>query len=270
MNYISDVLYQNSKKSACSFIPFITVGYPSVDLTLEAMDILDQEGADLIELGIPYSDALADGPLIQEASKVAIQNGVNVDKIMELLDTIHLKISTPIIIFTYYNPILVKGIKNFVAKISQLGVKGLVIPDLPFEEADYMISICKASKIELILFISPTSSIDRISDIINKSPGCLYLVSSTGVTGIRDSIDENINYLSTKVILNSSKMVMLGFGISNPDQVKNVIQSQLNINGVVVGSAFTKIFSTYLNDPKVDLMDSIRTFCRKMKAATLH
>nr|YP_009395531.1 Tryptophan synthase alpha subunit [Vertebrata isogona]ARW64527.1 Tryptophan synthase alpha subunit [Vertebrata isogona] len=269
MNYISDVLYQNSKKSACSFIPFITVGYPSIDLTLEVIDILDQEGADLIELGIPYSDALADGPLIQEASKVAIKNGVNIDKIIEVLHQVQLKITTPIIIFTYYNPILVRGIKNFIAKISQLGVKGLIIPDLPLEEADYIINICKIYQIELILFISPTSSINRISDIVNKSPGCLYLVSSTGVTGIRDSMDKNINYLSSKIMIKASKMVMLGFGISNPDQVKSVIQSTLNINGVVVGSAFTKIFSNYLSDPTLDLTGSVRTFCRIMKAATL-
>nr|YP_009396552.1 Tryptophan synthase alpha subunit [Vertebrata australis]ARW65738.1 Tryptophan synthase alpha subunit [Vertebrata australis] len=269
MNYISNVLYQNFKKSACSFIPFITAGYPSIDLTLQTLYILDKEGADLIELGIPYSDALADGPLIQEASKVAIKNGVNIDKIIEILDEIYLKINTPIIIFTYYNPILVKGIKNFIAQISQFGVKGLVIPDLPLEESDYLISICQLYQIELILFISPTSSSERISDILDKSPGCIYLVSSTGVTGMRDSIDKNIDYISSELILNSSKMLMLGFGISNPDQIKHIIQSKPNINGIVVGSAFTKILSNYLIDSKMLLMDSIRSFCRKMKSATL-
>nr|YP_009122258.1 tryptophan synthase alpha chain [Vertebrata lanosa]AJH66016.1 tryptophan synthase alpha chain [Vertebrata lanosa] len=269
MNYISNVLSQNSKKSACSLIPFITAGYPNIDLTLQAIYILDQEGADLIELGIPYSDALADGPLIQEASKVAIKNGVNIDKVIEILDKIYLKINTPVIIFTYYNPILVKGIKRFIAIISKLGVRGLIIPDLPLEESDYMSTVCQIYRIELILFISPTSSSDRISSIVDKSPGCLYLVSSTGVTGIRDSIDMNINYASKQIMMKSSKMIMLGFGVSNPDQVKKIMQSQVGINGIVVGSAFTKIFSGYMSDPTIDLMGSIKTFCRRMKFATL-
>nr|YP_009394492.1 Tryptophan synthase alpha subunit [Vertebrata thuyoides]ARW63054.1 Tryptophan synthase alpha subunit [Vertebrata thuyoides] len=268
MNYISNILYQNSKKSVCSFIPFLTAGYPSVDLTVKSLYVLDQEGADSIELGIPYSDALADGPLIQEASKVAINNGVNVDTIIKILDQIYLKIHTPIIIFTYYNPILVKGVNNFIATISKLGVKGLVIPDLPFEEADYIIYVCHIYKIELILFISPTSSRNRIINIIDKSPGCLYLVSSTGVTGIRDSMDENINYVSNQIVQNSDKMVMIGFGISNPEQVKNIIQSPLNVNGIVVGSAFTKIFTSYCNDTTINLIDSVRSFCREMKSAT--
>lgn len=269
MNYISNVLSENNEKSVYSFIPFITAGYPNIDLTIQAITQLDKEGADIIELGIPYSDALADGVLIQEASKVAIQNGVNIDKVMDILKIINNKVKTPIVLFTYYNPVLVKGIDSFIDDITLLNVKGLIIPDLPLEEADYVINLCKSRKLELILFISPTSSSKRISSIIAKAPGCLYLVSSTGVTGIRDSIDDNILHITNNILLDSNKMIMLGFGISTPSQIRNIMSSKLNVNGIVSGSAFTRIFSNYTDDESCDVIRDLGRFCRLMKSATL-
>ena len=168
MNYISSVLQKNCINSVCSFIPFITAGYPSINLTLEALIELDKQGADAIELGIPYSDALADGPLIQEASKCAIENGFNIQSIFDILRKVNNKITAPIIIFTYYNPILVTGLRSFIREIASLGVKGLIIPDLPLEESDYIIYLCESNEIELILFISPTSCRERILNIIKK------------------------------------------------------------------------------------------------------
>lgn len=268
MNYISNILQKNYTKSVCSFIPFITAGYPSVDLTLEALLELDKQGADAIELGIPYSDALADGPLIQEASRHAIRSGVNIQSVFDILDKICTRIKTPIIIFTYYNPILVKGLKSFISEIANLGVRGLIVPDLPLEESDYVIHLCKYHQIELILFISPTSSKKRIGQIVEKSPGCLYLVSSTGVTGIRDKLDENIYSISDEVLKQSTKMTILGFGIANPDSVYRIVKSNSCINGIVVGSAFTKIFSTYIYNNNENVIHDIGYFCHEMKSAT--
>nr|YP_009395327.1 Tryptophan synthase alpha subunit [Polysiphonia infestans]ARW64307.1 Tryptophan synthase alpha subunit [Polysiphonia infestans] len=268
MNHISNVLAENHKRSSYSFIPFITAGYPSIDFTLKALIELDKRGADVIELGVPYSDALADGDLIQEASKVAIKNGVNLSTITMILKKIYLKINTPIIIFTYYNPILVKGINSFICEISSLNVKGIIIPDLPLEEADYVIALCKSKQIELILFVSPTSSDSRICDIVKKSPGCLYLVSSTGLTGMRESLDNSINQISNKISSKGNKMIMLGFGIASPEQVRIIIESNKSINGIVVGSAFTQILSNYKNDKNCYLVRKVGEFCLKMKSAT--
>nr|QVQ56694.1 Tryptophan synthase alpha subunit [Erythrocystis saccata] len=268
MNDISKVLQKNYKKSVCSFIPFITAGYPNINLTLKIIKELDHQGADAIELGVPYSDALADGNLIQEASKVAINNGVSLDKVLFILKKIHSQINAPIIIFSYYNPILARGVKSFITDIACFNVKGLIIPDLPLEEADYIIHLCQLSKIELIFFISPTSSNNRINKIIKKSPGCLYLVSSTGVTGIRDSIDTNISEISDRILVYSNKMVMLGFGISKPDHINSIIKSNKNIHGIVVGSAFTKILSNHVNNENIDIVKEIGCFCSQMKSAT--
>ncbi len=269
MNQISSILNNNYQQSVCSLIPFITAGYPNIELTLEAILELDRQGADAIELGVPYSDALADGPLIQEASKVSIQNGTSLSSVFAILKKIKTRINTPIIIFTYYNPILVKGIQSFISEIAMLGVQGLIIPDLPLEESGYINSLCKISNLELIMFISPTSSNKRISDIIYKSEGCLYLVSSTGVTGIRDKIDARISRISNEILMYSNKMVMLGFGIAYPDQIKKIIKSSTGINGFVVGSAFIRILSTYIDEGNQNVIHDIGEFCAEMKSATL-
>lgn len=265
MNYISKILEKNLQKSSRSFIPFITAGYPDIDTTLKVLPVLDKEGADIIELGIPYSDALADGLVIQNASKVAIRNGVNIDVIIDILSKV--EINTPIVIFSYYNPILARGIKNFISEMAILGVKGLVIPDLPLEESDYISSLCLHFKIELVFFVAPTSSKNRILNIVKKSPGCLYLVSSTGVTGIRDSVDANINYISNDILSGTTKMVMLGFGISSPSQIKDIVNNSNNIHGLVVGTAIISLMNKALNSKDIDLCNELAVFCRSMKSA---
>nr|YP_010618837.1 Tryptophan synthase alpha subunit [Deltalsia parasitica]WAX02850.1 Tryptophan synthase alpha subunit [Deltalsia parasitica] len=267
MNSISQILQKKRQNSKCALIPFVTAGYPSIELTIETLFMLDRRGADVIELGIPYSDALADGPLIQNASQLALDNGVYIDEVLDVISKIESRIDSPIVVFTYYNPILVYGLSRFVRSISQSGAKGLIIPDLPVEETDYVIYLCNQYKLELILFISPTSSKDRIHNIISKAPGCLYLVSSTGVTGIKDSINSQINFLSSNINFKTDKLVMLGFGISSPIQVSNILKSKLNIDGIVVGSAFTKILSNYSNCNSSKIIEELGDLCEKIKLA---
>nr|YP_010619612.1 Tryptophan synthase alpha subunit [Tayloriella tenebrosa]WAX03625.1 Tryptophan synthase alpha subunit [Tayloriella tenebrosa] len=269
MNFISQVLQKKRQDSNCALIPFVTAGYPSIEFTIQTLCILDRKGADIIELGIPYSDALADGPLIQMASKVALNNGVYIDQVLNVLGKIEDQICAPIIIFTYYNPILVRGLSRFIKEISQLGVRGLIIPDLPIEETDYLIYLCNTYKVELILFISPTSSKDRIDNILSKAPGCVYLVSSTGVTGIRKSMNSEISFLSNNVNVTTDKLVMLGFGISSPTQVCDILKSPLNIDGIVVGSAFTKILSNYCDSNDLEIFEELGSFCENMKLAMI-
>lgn len=263
MNYISCVLQQKRQNSTCALIPFVTAGYPNIDITFEVLHTLDENGADIIELGIPYSDALADGPIIQRSSKVALEQGVYIDQVLSLLNRVKSKLNAPVVIFTYYNPILVRGIKQFIIEISLQGVKGLVVPDLPIEETDYLVYLCNKYAIELILFVAPTSSLNRINYIIDKAPGCLYLVSSTGVTGIRDNLNSQTHDIAKYIKSNTGKFVMLGFGISNVSQANLV--SHWDIDALVIGSAFTRIFFDNLDYRSS--IDSIGNFCRDIKSA---
>nr|QCI06529.1 Tryptophan synthase alpha subunit [Erythroglossum lusitanicum] len=263
MNIISQILYQKRQKSTCALIPFVIAGYPSINSTLKVLGVLDNAGADIIELGIPYIDALADGPMIQKASQVALSQGISINDILMMLNKATSIIKTPIIIFTYYNPILVRGIDSFIKDIHKNGAKGLIIPDLPLEEADYIIYLCKLYNLELILFIAPTSSNTRIAKILSKSSECIYLVSSTGVTGIRSNINIQLNNLSNYIKSKTNKSIIVGFGISNASQVS--LLSQYNIDGLVIGSALIKILSNFNID--FNYLDKLNDFCKDIKMA---
>jgi len=261
MNIISNILSVKNTQSSCALIPFITAGFPDTDMTINTLYALDQSGADIIELGIPYADALADGPIIQHASKVAIDKGVYIDQVLDILQLVTNNLKAPIIVFTYYNPILVRGINKFITEIAYSGAKGLIIPDLPIEETDYIVHLCNIHNLELVLFIAPTSSINRITKILSKSPGCLYLVSSTGVTGTRDNINKDIIKLAKYIKSKTNKLIMLGFGISNINQVNEV--SHWNIDGIVIGSAFIKLLSH--NEDSMENIKNVESFCSNIK-----
>lgn len=260
-NAISTILLEKKRNNTCALIPFITAGYTSIDTTIDILYALDNNGADAIELGLPYSDALADGPIIQEASEYAIKQGMNFNSILNIVEKVSGDITAPIILFTYYNPILARGIEEFIRKIALAGVKGLIIPDLPVEEADYMISICIQWKIELILFIAPTSSSVRIAEILCKAPGCIYLVSNTGLTGMRNEINQNIKAFSSFIKNQKDQLLILGFGISNKYQVETI--SCWDIEGIVIGSAFMNIIKTSLPE---DTISNIVEFCDEIKS----
>nr|YP_009398400.1 Tryptophan synthase alpha subunit [Lophocladia kuetzingii]ARW67586.1 Tryptophan synthase alpha subunit [Lophocladia kuetzingii] len=272
MNLISKVLEEKRNQSTSALIPFITAGYPDISTTVELLYTLSYEGADIIELGIPYSDALADGPLIQYSSKIALSNGTYIDQVLAVLKEVSPKIIVPIVIFTYYNPILVRGLETFIKEASVVGVKGLIVPDLPIEETDFLSFLCTKYNIELILFIAPTSSKDRISNILSKAPGSVYLVSSTGVTGIREDVNNDIKQLSNYIRSHTNKLIMLGFGISQPSQVSLI--SQWCIDGIVVGSAFIRILSNDIDNDidllkvnQSEILKKVANFCKDMKLA---
>jgi tryptophan synthase alpha chain len=257
-------IYQtlNSLSRKCALIPFITAGNPNLVITEKALRILDEEGADVIEIGIPYSDPLADGPVIQEASQNALAAGTTLDQILELLTALNGSLNAPIIIFTYYNPILARGINKFLLDIAKTGVKGLIIPDLPMEEADYILTVCSKFSIELIMLITPVSSRDRVEKILNKSQGVIYVVSSTGVTGIRDEIKNDMQCFIENIKRQSNHLLILGFGISTEKQVKQV--SCWNLDGIVIGSAFVK---RLLPSNKFNGLKEFRSFCSSINQA---
>lgn len=261
---ISNAILNSNLKSA--LVPFITVGYPSLKISSEVIHLLDGEGVQAIELGIPYSDALADGPIIQESSRIALQNQISLDQIVDFVNELNKSIHTPLIIFTYLNPILSKGIHEFIKEISKAGAKGLVVPDLPIEEADYFISICNYYQLELILFISPASSDARIKKIVAKAPGCIYLVSSYGVTGFRDNLGDHLSNQLIKIKSMTDKPIMLGFGISNEQQIGDIMSLDLTVDAVVMGSAFIqKITATHSGESYKEL----KNFCQKIKRAIM-
>lgn len=265
MNMISDVLIKKRDNNSCAFIPFIIAGYPNTDITIQVLHLLDKKGADIIELGIPYAEALADGPVIQNASKAALNRGMYINQVLNILNIIKGCLKAPIVIFSYYNPILVRGIEKFIREIAFYGVKGLIVPDLPMEETDYIISLCSYYGLELILFIAPTSSDNRINKILSKSPGCLYIVSSKGVTGTREFIDVKLNILFKNIKARTKKLIILGFGISNSKQVS--IISKWDVDGIVMGTSLIKILSKNKDFSDQKILDRLGHFCDEIKSS---
>jgi tryptophan synthase alpha chain len=229
---------QLKQNSQCAFIPFITAGDPNLETTAKALEVLADNGADLIELGVPYSDPLADGPTIQAAATRALQQGVQLEDVLAIVrDAVH-KIDVPIILFTYYNPIYYRGVESFLKQIKEAGVSGLVVPDLPLEEAETMLNEAAAIGIEVILLVAPTSSPERIKAITQKSQGFIYLVSVTGVTGVRSEMATGIQDLLTSLRQATDKPIGVGFGISDPEQAKQI--KDWGADAVIVGSAIVK------------------------------
>jgi tryptophan synthase alpha chain len=229
---------QLKQNSQCAFIPFITAGDPDLETTAKALEILANNGADLIELGVPYSDPLADGPTIQAAATRALQKGVQLEDVLAIVKNAVNTIDVPIILFTYYNPIYYRGVESFLQQIKEAGVSGLVVPDLPLEEAETLLNSATEIGIEVVLLVAPTSSPERIKAIAEKSQGFIYLVSVTGVTGVRSEMATGVQDLLTSLHHATDKPIGVGFGISDPEQAKQI--KDWGADGVIVGSAIVK------------------------------
>ena len=249
-------------RGQCALIPFITAGDPDLHTTAQALQILDRSGADLIELGVPYSDPLADGPVIQAAATRALAKGTRLDAVLEMLKTVSPSLKSPIVLFTYYNPILNRGVEQFFQDIAAAGAKGLVVPDLPLEEVEPVALAAAAHGIEIILLVAPTTPKERFAMIAERSQGFLYLVSVTGVTGMRTKIESRVQELITDLRGVTDKPIGVGFGISEASQAKQVME--WGADAVIVGSAFVKRLAEGSPDQG---LKTIETFCRSLKAA---
>lgn len=252
-------LKQNSE---CALIPFITAGDPDLETTAKAIEILARSGADMIELGVPYSDPLADGPTIQAAATRALQKGIKLDDVLTVVRQVAPKIEIPIILFTYYNPIYYRGIKSFLQQIKDAGVSGLVVPDLPLEEAEVLLKPAAEMGIEVTLLVAPTSSQERIKAIAEQSQGFIYLVSVTGVTGVRSQMATGVKDLLIDLRSTTNKPIGVGFGISSPEQAKQV--KDWGADAVIVGSAVVKRLAD--GTPESGLK-AIAEFCSTLKQA---
>lgn len=259
---VSDCFAALRDRGQCALIPFLTAGDPDLETTATALQILDQNGADLIELGVPYSDPLADGPVIQAAATRALQKGVRLDAVLDLVREVSPKLRAPIILFTYYNPILNRGIEPFLQQLAAAGVKGLVIPDLPLEEAETILKPAAEIGIEVILLVAPTSPPERIAAIAKQSQGFIYLVSVTGVTGIRSQLEERVQDLLVELRTVTDKPIGVGFGISQVEHARQVVD--WGADAVIVGSAFVKRLA---EGTPTQGLQAIGQFCRSLKMA---
>jgi len=262
MNTVSQCFQNLHQAGKCALIPFLTAGDPDLDTTIKALEILDRAGADLIELGVPYSDPLADGPVIQAAATRALRRGVKLGNVLEVVETVRDKLQAPIVLFSYYNPIYHQGIDRFLSRVAQAGVKGLVIPDIPLEEAEMVLKPAQTYGIEVTLLVAPISPKERISAIAQQSQGFIYLVSVTGVTGTRTEVGAKVKDLLPLLRSVTDKPVCVGFGVSQPEHAQQI--REWGADGVIAGSAFVHRLAA-AESPEAGLKE-LETFCRSLRS----
>ena len=224
-----------------AFIPFITCGDPDLETTAAAVRACAENGASLIELGIPFSDPTAEGPVIQGANLRALAGGVTTDKVFDLVRDLRKDVTVPMVFMTYANVVFSYGTERFWSACREVGIDGLILPDLPYEEKGEFWPICRECGVELISLVAPTSA-DRIAMIAKEAEGFLYLVSSLGVTGTRTEITTDLSAIVEVVRQNTSVPCAIGFGISTPEQAKKMAALS---DGVIVGSAIMKLLARY-------------------------
>jgi tryptophan synthase alpha chain len=265
MNRIDAVFNDLRKSQGKAVIPYVTCGYPSLDFTKELISVLAEAGADLIEIGVPYSDPVADGPTIQKASARALTAGITLDKIFRLVEEIRGKCQVPLIMMTYYNPIYVTGVENFIKKAAAAGVDGLIIPDLPVEEAGHLSEVAERSGLRTIFLVAPTSTSERIEKIAGISRGFIYCVSVTGVTGARKEVSEGLEDFLKRIRLSTELPLAVGFGISGPETAR---QAAEYADGVIVGSALIqKIEENVAGEDYSKALQEAAAFIKELKGA---
>lgn len=224
-----------------AFIAFITVGDPDLETTERVVHAAVENGADLIELGIPFSDPTAEGPVIMEADEVALKAGTTTDKVFELTKKLRETITVPMVYMTYANVVFSYGCEKFAQKAADAGIDGLILPDVPYEEKEEFTEVFDRYGLDLISMIAPTSE-DRIAMIAKEAKGFIYMVSSLGVTGTRSEITTDISAMTDLVKKNSDVPCAVGFGISTPEQAAGMAELS---DGAIVGSAIIKIIAKY-------------------------
>ena len=235
MSKIATVFSQPGHKA---LIAYVTVGYPTIEATLKVVPLLAQNGADIVELGIPFSDPLADGVTIQKSSFHALQNGVTPRLCLELAGQLSQKVDIPLVFMTYYNPVFSYGLDKFSAACAGAGVSGIIIPDLPPDEGSDLEVISRRQGLDLIYLLAPTSTGERIRLAAQRSRGFIYLVSVTGVTGARDKVPADLEAFVTRVRKTSAQPLCVGFGISTPEQASQIARIA---DGVIVGSRIIQL-----------------------------
>jgi tryptophan synthase alpha chain len=256
MNRIDKTFKRLKETGKKAFIPYIMAGDPDLDKTMERVLMLEECGADIVELGVPFSDPVADGPTIQRAAERALNAGVSLKKMLAFMTELRKRSQVPIIFMTYYNPIYKYGEAAFVSDAAAAGVDGFIIPDLPPEEAGSLIKSCHSKELDAIFLVAPTSTEERMKRIISASKGFVYYVSMTGVTGTKLFLEDHFRNHVGRLKEMSGKPIAIGFGISTPDDARSMAAVA---DGVIVGSAIVRKFH---EDP-----GNARDFIQKLREA---
>ncbi|HEY7924785.1 MAG TPA: tryptophan synthase subunit alpha [Vicinamibacteria bacterium] len=247
MGRIAARLAQCKAEGRPAFVAFVTAGDPSLDRTLSAALELEAAGVDVLELGVPFSDPLADGPVIQRSSERALARGVTLARVLDVVREIRTKSQLPLVLFSYLNPLLQRGLERVAAEAAKAGVDGVLVTDLPPEEGAAWIAAARAAELDTIFLASPTSPDDRLRRVAEASRGFVYAISRTGVTGERQALSDDARPLVARLRALTRVPVALGFGISTPEQVK---QAAAAADAVVVGSALVRFLEEH---PQGDL-----------------
>ncbi|OGW58671.1 MAG: tryptophan synthase subunit alpha [Nitrospirae bacterium RBG_16_43_8] len=237
MNRIEKTFKKLKAQNKKAFIPYIMAGDPSIEKTKEIVLMIEECGADIVEIGVPFTDPLADGPTIQRAAERALKNGVTLKKVISLVKDLRQKAKIPLVLMTYYNPVFKYGEERFVADAKDAGVDGVIIPDLPPDEAGKFIRLAKNAALASIFLLAPTSTDERIKKVASASTGFIYYVSITGITGARLLLDGSIEKSINGIRGITDKPIAVGFGISTPYEAKTVADVS---DGVIIGSAIVK------------------------------
>ena len=242
-----------------ALMPYLPLGYPTPEQSLALVETAVAAGADLLELGIPFSDPLADGPTIQQATHIALQQGMTVARCLEMAHKVRTRgITVPLIFMGYYNPILAYGEEDFCRQCQKIGVDGLIVPDLPFEEGETLEKACQKHGLALIYLLAPTSPPERIRMVTERAQGFVYLVSVTGITGARDALPPGLAAFVQRVRKATDKPLAVGFGIATPEQAREVAALA---DGVIVGSALVQLAN------KADGREKVRAFLSELHHA---
>ncbi len=264
MSRIKSLFQELRKKKEKALIPYITAGDPDINTTEKLLQCLVSNGADMIEIGVPFSDPMADGPTIQAASQRALKNSFSIKSVLDLVKGVRKYSSIPIILFGYYNPFYQYGLKKLSSDAGDAGVDAFLTVDLPPEEAVDFKNEADICGIDSIFLLAPTSTSERMNVVADMGSGFIYYVSVTGVTGARDSLADLIDKHISKIRLHTALPIGIGFGISSPEHVREV---SCYADAVIVGSAIIKIIESNLN--KSDMLQKVGDFVHSLKDATL-
>lgn len=246
---------QNAFKNGKAFISFLTGGDPDLETSEKLIYAMEKAGADLIEIGIPFSDPIAEGPVIQEANERALAAGCTTDKLFDMVARARKNTEIPLVYLTYINPIYTYGKEKFMKRCQECGIDGLIIPDLPYEEKKEIAGICQEYGIDIISLITPTSH-ERIAMVAREAQGFVYCVSSLGVTGVRTEIKTDISQMIDLVKKTTDIPCAVGFGIATPEQAQKMVQVA---DGAIVGSAIVKIIAEHGKDSEQPVYDYVKS-----------
>lgn len=253
-----EAMFAHAKsENRAAFLPYFPIGYPDYETSLDAIAAMAEEGVDGFEIGMPFSDPLADGPTVQAATQIALENGTTVRKCIEGVRTLRERgVTQPMLLMGYLNPMLAYGIEKFVQDAKAAGADGFIVPDLPPDEGQFLTEICTREGMGLVFFLAPTSNTSRIKYVAEQARGFIYVVTLTGVTGVRTSLPPDLKEFIARLKADTDKPLVLGFGISTPEQARMVAELT---EGFIVGSALVR-------EGKKGV-EAVRTLARSLRRA---